>query len=79
MNFSLALFASLQLDWPTTTGRLLDPGTFLPHEDGGIPLSVLPADTTSKLAGLFSIAIAFALSAKQGSCKSYFLKSFGMT
>ena len=25
----------------------------LPNEDGGIPLSVLPKDTTSKLAGLF--------------------------
>ena len=49
-----ALFASLQLDWVTTTGRLLSPTTCLPHEDGGIPLSALPIDTTSKLAGLFS-------------------------
>ena len=33
--------------------RLLGPTTCLPHEDGGIPLSALPKDTTSKLAGLF--------------------------
>ena len=26
----------------------------LPHQDGGIPLSTSPNDTTSKLAGLFS-------------------------
>ena len=48
------LFASLQLDRATTTGRLLDPTTCLPHKDGGIPLSVLPKYTTSKLSGLFS-------------------------
>ena len=28
--------------------------TCLPHKDGGVPLSVLSKDTTSKLAGLFS-------------------------
>ena len=28
--------------------------TCLPHKDGGIPLSALPKDTTSELAGLFS-------------------------
>ena len=28
--------------------------TCLSHKDGGIPLSALPKDTTSKLAGLFS-------------------------
>ena len=38
----------------TTTGKLLGPTTCLPHKDGGVPLSVLPMDTTSKLAGLFS-------------------------
>ena len=26
----------------------------LKHKDGGVPLNVLPKDTTSKLAGLFS-------------------------
>ena len=31
-----ALFASLQLDWAITTGRLLGPTTCLPHEDGGV-------------------------------------------
>ena len=48
-----ARFASLQLDWATTTGRLLGPTTCLPHENGGISLSALPKDTTNKLAGLF--------------------------
>ena len=28
--------------------------TCLPHKGGGVPLSVLPKDTTSELAGLFS-------------------------
>ena len=28
--------------------------TCLPHKGGGVPLSALPKDTTSKLAGLFS-------------------------
>ena len=34
--------------------RLHGPATCLPHKDGGIPLSALPKDTTSKLGGLFS-------------------------
>ena len=55
MNFPLALFASLQLEWSTPAGRLFGPTTCLPHKDGGIPLSILPKGTTSKLAGLFSI------------------------
>ena len=33
--------------------------TFLPHKDGGIPLNVLPTNTTSKLAGLFSTLTPF--------------------
>ena len=53
--------------------------TCLPHKDGGIPLSALPKDTTSKLAGLFYTLSLFMLSAKQGSCEYHFLKSFGMT
>ena len=48
------LFAGLQFDRATTTGRLLGPITCLPHKDEEIPLSVLPTDTTSKFAGLFS-------------------------
>ena len=52
----------------------------LPHNDGGIPLSTLPKDTTSKLAGLFfTLLLFFMLSAKQESCEYHFLKSFGMT
>ena len=51
----------------------------LPHKGRGIPLSALPKDTTSKLAGLFSTLSFFMLSAKQGSCEYHFLKSFGMT
>ena len=38
-----ARFVSLQLDWPTKTTRLLGPTTCLLHENGGIPLSALPA------------------------------------
>ena len=53
--------------------------TCLPHKDGGVPLSVLPKDTTSKFAGLFSTLSLFMLSAKQGSCEYHFLKSFGKT
>ena len=45
---------SLSSFWGTTTGRLLTPTTCLPHEDGGIPFSALPKNTTSKLTGLFS-------------------------
>ena len=54
MSFSLVQLVSLHLDWATTTGRLLGPATFLPDKDGDISFSVLPKDTTSKLAGLFS-------------------------
>jgi len=45
-----------------------------------IPLSALPKDTTSKLAGLISILSLQMLSVKQGSCKSMpILKSFDLT
>ena len=54
MSFSLALFISLQLDGAITTGRLLGPAICMPNKDGGISSSVLPKDTTNKLAGLFS-------------------------
>ena len=47
------------------------PVTCLPHKDGAVPLSALPKDITSELAGLPS--------AKQGSYSYHFLKSFGMT
>ena len=53
--------------------------TCLPHKDEGIPLTVLPKDTTSKLAGLFSTLSLFMLSAKQGSGKYDFFKSFVVT
>ena len=33
-------------------GKLLGPIICLRHEDGGIPMSALPKDTPSKLAGL---------------------------
>ena len=49
ISLSLALFACIQLDWDTTTGRLLGLATCLKYKDGGIPLSVLPKDTTSDL------------------------------
>ena len=54
---ALALTLSLQVfscTGATTTVRLLGHTTCLPHKDKGIPLSVLPKNTTSKLAGLFS-------------------------
>ena len=54
ISFSLALFASLQLNWFTTTSRLLGSATCPSHKDGGIPLSVFPNNTTSKLTSLFS-------------------------
>ena len=38
MSFSLANFACLQIDWASIC---------LSHKNGGIPLSVLPKDTTS--------------------------------
>ena len=60
---------------PVKYGR----ATCLPHKGGGILLSALPKDTTSKLAGLFSPLSLLMLSAKQGSCEYHFLKSFGMT
>ena len=53
ISFSLAFFANLQLNLAITTSRLLGPASCLPHKDGGIPFSVLPKDTTNKLAGLF--------------------------
>ena len=49
-----ARFACLSSDWATSAGKLLGPATCQPHEDGGIPLSILPKVTTSELAGLFS-------------------------
>ena len=60
-------------------GRLPDPTICLPHNNGGNLLSVLPKGTTRKVVGLFSTTITIVLSAKQGSCKYYFFKSFGMT
>jgi len=44
-----------------------------------IPLSVLPKDTTSKLAGLSSHYPFFMLNVKQESCKYQLLKSFNLT
>ena len=55
----LALKLSLRVYGTTTTGRLLDATTCLPHKDRSIPLSVLPKDLKSKLAGLFSILSLF--------------------
>ena len=66
MMFSLALFVSLKLDWATTTSRLLGPAIILPRKDGGIPLSVLPKDTTSKLADLFSTLFLFYVERQAG-------------
>ena len=69
----LALTLGLEVfSWTmvTMTGRLCGPTTHLPHKDGGVSLSVLPKDTTSKLAGFYTIPIL--LSTKQGSCEYHF-------
>ena len=52
-RFSLALFASLQFNCDTTTGKMLGPATSLSQKDGGIAFSVLPNDTTSKVSDSF--------------------------
>ena len=79
ISFSVVGFASRYIHWATTMGRLLGPAICFPHKDGDIPLNVLPIDTTSKLAGLFSTLFLFALSTKQKSYDYHFLKSFDMT
>ena len=66
------LIASLQLDWATTTGRLLGPATFLLHEDGGIS----PKDTTSKLADLFSTLSLFLCQAPSREAVNIIFKVF---
>ena len=48
------------------------PAICLPHQDGGIPLSVIPNGTTSKLAGLFSSLSLLMLSVMQLSCEYQF-------
>ena len=54
MRFSLARFACFQLNWATTTGRLLGFATCLPHSHGGYLFSALPKDITNELAGFLS-------------------------
>ena len=43
-----SLFSNLQLEWVTTTDSLLGLASFLPPNDGGIPISPLPKDKTSE-------------------------------
>jgi len=45
----------------------------------GYPISALPKDTTSELAGLSSHYPFFMLNDKQGSCEYQLLKFFGLT
>ena len=59
--------------------RLLGPTICLPHNDGGIPLNVLPKDPTSKLASLFSALSLFAEHQAEKLSIPFFKKSFGMT
>ena len=73
---SFSFFCSFQLDWVTMTGRLLGPTTCLPHKDEGIPLSDMPKDTTSKLAGLFS-TLNFCAERQAGKLSLPYLKSLG--
>ena len=72
INFSLALVASLQLDWATSMGRLLGPFTCLTHKDGDIPFGVLAKDTTSNLAGLFSTLSVLCYAPSKESCEYHF-------
>ena len=53
-SLSSALFAGIQLDWTTTTDKLLGLATCPSHKHGGIPSSALPKDIINKLASLFS-------------------------
>ena len=62
-----------------TMGRLLDPTTCLPHENGGIPLSALPKKHNKQAFLLVFHTIPIALSAEKESCEYHFLKFFGMT
>ena len=57
LTFGLLVFS---YTGATTTGGLLGPTIYLPHKDGGILFNVLPKDTTSKFAGLFSTLPCFA-------------------
>ena len=52
--------------------------TCLQHKGGGVPLSALPKDTTSELAGLFSTTSLICRAPSERLCIT-FLKSFGMT
>ena len=65
----LGLHVFRQTEPPLRVDRLASP-----PEDGSIPLSALPKDTTSKLVGLFP----YVLNAKQESCE-YHIKSLGIT
>ena len=52
--------------------------TCLPHKGGGVPLSALPKDTTSELAGLFSTTSHKCRAPSREAVDTIFLKSFGM-
>ena len=59
--------------------RLVDPVcgvSCLPHNNGDIPLSALPEDTTSKLAGLFSTLYPFCAERHAWKLKIPFFKVF---
>ena len=77
--YAQAQFASLQLDWATTMGRLLGPTTCLPHENRGILLSAFAQGHSKQACWLVLHIIPILLSAKQGSCEYHILKSFDMT
>ena len=74
MNFSFALFVSLQLDWATTTGRLLGPATYLSHKDEGIPFSVFLRGRDKQACWLVLHTIPYVLSAKLEGCKYHFYR-----
>ena len=59
--------------------KLPFPVTCLPHKDGGVPLSALPKNTISELAGLFSTTSHKWRAPTREAIDTIFKKSFGKT
>ena len=59
-------------------GKLIDLSTCLHHKDGGIPLSALPKDTTSKVPG-FLFTLSLSCWGSNGKLCMPFFKVFAVT
>ena len=75
MSFSLALSPNLQLDWATTTVRLLGPATQTPRH----AVKCLAQKHNKRACRLVLHTIPFVLRTNQESSVCYFLDSFRMT